>query len=152
MSGDATFCTLDDIIDTERGCAGFRPSGDVGVLIGKPLPGVHVSVVGTDLTPVPIGQAGELLVGGVGVALGYHRAPQEAATKFLHTVALSTMREREDVVHMPGLKPGSRVVRTGDRVVQPVADGPLFWLGKMDGEVIKQLSLFCISDDPVASG
>ncbi|CAM9786417.1 unnamed protein product [Ectocarpus sp. 6 AP-2014] len=135
VSGDATFCTLDDIIDTERGCAGFRPSGDMGVLIGKPLPGVHVSVVGTDLTPVPIGQAGELLVGGVGVALGYHRAPQEAATKFLHTVALSTTREREDVVHMPGLKPGSRVVRTGDRVVQPVADGPLFWLGKMDGEV-----------------
>ncbi|CAB1106926.1 unnamed protein product [Ectocarpus sp. CCAP 1310/34] len=135
VSGDATFCTLDDIIDTERGCAGFRPSGDMGVLIGKPLPGVHVSVVGTDLTPVPIGQAGELLVGGVGVALGYHRAPQEAATKFLHTVALSTTRESEAVVHMPGLKPGSRVVRTGDRVVQPVADGPLFWLGKMDGEV-----------------
>ncbi|CAM9144321.1 unnamed protein product [Ectocarpus fasciculatus] len=135
VSGDATFCTLDDIIDTERGCAGFRPSGDKGVLIGKPLPGVLVSVVGTDLTPVPVGQAGELLVGGVGVALGYHRAPQEADNKFLHTVALSTMRERDDVVHMPGLKPGSRVVRTGDRVVQPVADGPLFWLGKMDGEV-----------------
>lgn len=34
-----------------------------------------------------------------------------------------------------GMEPGQRVVRTGDRVVQPDVNGPLFWLNKLDGEV-----------------
>lgn len=105
-----------------------------GVLIGKPLPGVSLAIVSPDRKVVPVGQAGELLVGGVGVALGYH-SQQEAAGKFLRSVAPSTDRKGEGVVHIPGLEPGRRVVCTGDRVVQPVDDGPLFWLGKLDGEV-----------------
>lgn len=110
-------------------------AGDEGVLIGKPLPGVYLAIVSPERKVVPAGQAGELLVGGVGVALGYHRRPQETADKFLRSVAHRADREGEGVIHIPGLEPGRRVVRTGDRVVQPVDDGPLFWLGKLDGEV-----------------
>lgn len=110
-------------------------AGDGGVLIGKPLPGVNLAIVSPDRKVVPVGQAGELLVGGVGVALGYHRRPQEKAGKFLRSAAPNNDRRGEGVIHIPGLEPGRRVVCTGDRVVQPVHDGPLFWLGKLDGEV-----------------
>ena len=104
-------------------------------MIGKPLPGVHLSVVGPDCLPVPVGQPGELLVGGVGVALGYHGRPVEAATKFLRSPVRDCGREAESGVYIPGPQPGRRVFRTGDRVVQPMAGGPFFWLGKFDGEV-----------------
>lgn len=110
-------------------------AGAQGVLIGKPLPGVSLAIVGPDRKLVPVGQAGQLLVGGVGVALGYHRRPQETAGRFLRSVAHSTDRQGESVIHIPGLEAGRRVVCTGDRVIQPVDGGPLFWLGKLDGEV-----------------
>lgn len=130
VSGDATYCTLDEIVQS-----GAPAAVSGGVLIGKSLPGVHLSVVSPDLLPVPAGQPGELLVGGLGVALGYHCRPLEAATKFLRSDVRDCGRKVESGVHIPGLEPGRRVFRTGDRVVQPMADGPLFWLGKLDGEV-----------------
>lgn len=75
-------------------------------------------------------------MGGVGVAFGYHRRPEETAGKFLRSVAHGSAESKEEgVVHIPGLEPGHRVVCTGDRVIQRVAGGPLFWLGKLDGEV-----------------
>lgn len=142
VSGDATFCTLEDILHTRKDRGG-------GVLIGKALPGVKLSIVGPDRTPVPAGRAGELLVGGVAVALGYHRRPRETAGKFLRSISAQQHQQHqqpaaeeesvgENVVHIPGLEPGRRVVCTGDRVVRPVDGGPLFWLGKLDGEVIKR--------------
>lgn len=139
MSGDVTYCTLDEILQA----APVRPESNAsaaieapgGVLIGKPLQGVHLSIVGPDLRPVNVGQPGELLVGGVAVALGYHRRPQETAEKFLRSVEGVAQLEGGATVHIPGLESGCRVFRTGDRVVQPVASGPLFWLGRLDGEV-----------------
>ena len=51
--------------------------------IGRPLPGVWCAVLGEDGSPVhEAGQVGELLVGGVGVALGYHNAPAPTAARF----------------------------------------------------------------------
>lgn len=143
VSGDATYCTLDEIIQTARGRNDRNELGVLGfggVLIGKPLPGVYLSIVGPDLAPVPVGQPGEVLVGGVGVALGYHRRPQETASKFLRSAAIGDGREGEGVVYIPGLEPGRRVVRTGDRVVQRVASGELLWLGRLDGEVRNRCS------------
>lgn len=135
VSGDATFCVLNDIVHNDLARSNSM-TADGGVLIGKPLPGLHLSIVGADLFPVPLGQAGELLVGGVGVALGYHRRPEETASKFLRSAADGSAESKEEgVVHIPGLEAGHRVVCTGDRVIQCVAGGPLFWLGKLDGEV-----------------
>lgn len=137
MAGDATYCTLDEIIEASQTHGNNTGMSLVascrGVLIGKPLPGVHLSVVGPDLIPVAAGEAGELLVGGVGVALGYHGRVQETIGKFLRSAPLG--REEQGCVSIAGLEPGQRVVRTGDRVVQPDAHGPLFWLSKLDGEV-----------------
>lgn len=125
---------MEDIFES----AGAR---NKGVLIGKPLPSVHLSIVSPDLIPLPVGQPGELIVGGVGVALGYHNRPQESSVKFLHSTSHGAGRPRDGFVHVSGSKPGSRVVRTGDRVVQLVEGGMLFWLGKMDGEVRRVICL-----------
>lgn len=135
VSGDATFCTLEDIVHTRRDGSNPMAAGDEGVLIGKPLPGVNLAIVSPERRVVPAGQAGELLVGGIGVALGYHRRPQETAGKFLRSVAHSADGQGKGMIHIPGLEPGHRVVCTGDRVVQPIHGGPMFWLGKLDGEV-----------------
>lgn len=141
VSGDATYCTLDEILEAARVRREPNASAVIEapaeVLIGKPLHGVHLSIVGPNLRPVNFGQPGELLVGGVGVALGYHRRPQETADTFLLSVKGGAALEGGARVHIPGLEPGRRVFRTGDRVVQPVASGPLFWLGRLDGEVRK---------------
>lgn len=54
-----------------------------GVPIGRPLPGVWCAVLGADGAPVrEAGERGELLVGGVGVALGYLNAPALTAERF----------------------------------------------------------------------
>lgn len=45
--------------------------GAGGVPIGTPLAGTQCTVVDEDLQPLPDGQVGELLIGGLGVALGY---------------------------------------------------------------------------------
>lgn len=137
VSGDATYCTLDEIAEAARDRdepGQDSRTGFGGVMIGNPLPGVHLSIVDVDMHPVPVGEPGELLVGGVGVALGYHRCPQET-DRFLLSTSHQASQNEQGLVHLPGLEPGRRVVRTRDRVIQLVADGPLFWLGKLDGEV-----------------
>jgi len=47
--------------------------------VGRILPGVEVQLVGSDQSPVPEGEVGELWVRGPNVMKGYYRAPQETA-------------------------------------------------------------------------
>lgn len=84
--------------------------------IGRPLPGVRVSVVGADGRPVPAGDEGELLIGGPTVGLGYVNLPELTAQRF------STDAD------------GVRHYRTGDRVRQ-LPDGRLVHLGRMDRQI-----------------
>jgi tyrocidine synthetase III len=51
--------------------------------IGKPLPNVQVHITDEFLQPVPIGVFGQLLVGGAGLAKGYHGQPELTAAKFI---------------------------------------------------------------------
>lgn len=138
VSGDATYCTLEDILPAGSGGnikSNLPEVAAGGVLIGKPLPNVHVSVVDSELNPFRLGEPGELLVGGVAVALGYHRRPLETAEKFRRSSGSNSNQRQDAAVHVPGLAVGVRVVRTGDRVIQSSADGPLYWLGRMNSEV-----------------
>jgi amino acid adenylation domain-containing protein len=88
---------------------------DARVPIGRPIANTRAHVVDARQRPVPIGVPGELLLGGAGLAEGYHARPELTAERF------------------PDWR-GERVYRTGDRV-RWLADGTLEHLGRLDRQV-----------------
>lgn len=90
------------------------------VPIGKPIANVRTYVLDAAGEPVPMGIAGELYVGGDGVARGYWNAPELTAQKF--------------VPDRFGNDPASRLYRTGDLVFQ-LPDGNLVFAGRADRQV-----------------
>ncbi|HEX7480754.1 MAG TPA: Pls/PosA family non-ribosomal peptide synthetase [Polyangiales bacterium] len=91
------------------------------VRIGRPLPGYSVLILDDQLREVPQGQAGELCIAGVGVALGYLGQPELTAQKFVRNPYA-----REINTH--------RLYRTGD-LARLDADGELEFLGRADEQV-----------------
>jgi amino acid adenylation domain-containing protein len=87
--------------------------------IGPPLPNTTLHVLDENLSPQPVGAAGELYVGGLGVARGYLRRPVQTAERF---------------VPDPFGPPGSRLYRSGDRVRRR-EDGVLEFIGRIDRQV-----------------
>jgi len=85
--------------------------------VGRPLPGWHLSVHDPAGRPVPPGVAGEIYVGGAGVAAGYLDRPELTAHRFVADP------------HAPGLR-----YRSGDRG-RLLPDGRLEHLGRLDNQV-----------------
>ncbi|MEH1017432.1 amino acid adenylation domain-containing protein [Micromonospora sp. CPCC 206060] len=101
----------------------WRYRGDEGteiVPIGGPLPGCTVLVLDADDRPVPAGVAGQLCLGGVGLARGYLGRPGLTGEKFTPNPYGST--------------PGERLYRTGD-LARWRTDGSLEYLGRLDHQV-----------------
>ncbi len=92
----------------------------VTVPIGRPVSNTQAYVVDRRQHLVPVGVAGELLIGGDGVAWGYLNQPTLTAEKFL-PLSYST-------------EPGARVYRTGDQV-RWNRQGALEFQGRRDGQV-----------------
>ncbi|HEX5872658.1 MAG TPA: amino acid adenylation domain-containing protein, partial [Longimicrobium sp.] len=87
------------------------------LVLGRPLPNYQVFVVDGELRPVPVGVAGELLIGGAGVARGYLGRPELTAERFIK----NPFGE-------------GRLYRTGDRC-RMLPDGTVEFLGRMDDQV-----------------
>lgn len=88
--------------------------------IGRPIANTVCQVVDENLQPVPLGEIGELLIGGLSVARGYRNSPSRTAERFVPD-AMST-------------EPGARAFRTGD-LVRMQADGGLEFLGRNDRQM-----------------
>ncbi|MEZ4403025.1 MAG: amino acid adenylation domain-containing protein [Kofleriaceae bacterium] len=93
-------------------------AGQGDVTIGTPIAGTTVDVLDRHGRPVPIGVPGELVIGGAGVALGYHHRPELTADRFIADPR----------------RPDARRYRTGD-LGRWRADGRLQHLGRLDFQV-----------------
>jgi amino acid adenylation domain-containing protein/non-ribosomal peptide synthase protein (TIGR01720 family) len=96
------------------------PEGATSIPIGKPLSNTQLYVLDRSLSQVCTGVAGEIYIGGDGLARGYRNRPELTAEKF--------------VPNPFGGQRGSRLYRTGDRARRG-ADGAIEFLGRFDDQV-----------------
>jgi amino acid adenylation domain-containing protein len=100
------------------------------ITIGRPISNVTVQILDSKLQPVVAGTAGELCIGGVGVARGYRNRLDLTAASFL-----SDPLSFEPVSSGPvSSKPGARFYKTGD-LARCLPDGRLEFLGRVDNQV-----------------
>ena len=131
--------------ETVVGCCVYEvedksyPGGNIP--IGKPIANTQLYILDSNLQPVPIGVAGELYIGGAGVARGYWNRPELTQEKFIENPfvevksqpltindELSTINDRLITTN------NQRLYKTGDRArYQP--DGKIEYLGRIDNQV-----------------
>jgi amino acid adenylation domain-containing protein len=88
--------------------------------IGRPVPGTAAYVLDPSMEPVGASVAGELHLGGAGLARGYLGQPAMTAARFVPNPFAAT--------------PGERLYRTGD-VVRWRTDGSLEFVGRTDDQL-----------------
>jgi amino acid adenylation domain-containing protein len=94
--------------------------GEGPVTLGPPIDNTQFYVLDRHAQLAPIGVAGELYIGGDGLARGYFHRPELTAEKFVPD-------------HFRGA-PGARLYRTGD-LVRRMAGGQIDFLGRLDHQV-----------------
>jgi amino acid adenylation domain-containing protein len=88
--------------------------------IGTPIANDEIYVLDQRLEPAPVGVAGELCIGGAGLAQGYWNQPEQTADRF--------------IPHPFSKEPGARLYRTGD-LARFLPDGNIEFMGRIDHQV-----------------
>ena len=99
---------------------GERVEGTSTVPVGRPIPNCKMYLVDRWLNPVPVGVPGEICIGGVGVARGYHARTGLTAERFVPDPFCG--------------ESGARMYRTGD-LASYLEDGTFEFLGRVDHQV-----------------
>jgi amino acid adenylation domain-containing protein len=107
------------------------------VPIGFPIANTQIYLLDVNLRPVPVGVPGELHIGGVGLARGYHHRSDLTAAKFIpnpfpallpSTAGGTRLSATADARHM------SRLYKTGD-LARYLPDGSIEYLGRIDHQI-----------------
>ena len=88
--------------------------------IGRPLPNTQIRILDAHMRLAPVGVAGELYIGGVSVARGYHNRPELTAERFLPDLFSTDA--------------GARLYRTGD-LARYLEDGNIEFIQRIDQQV-----------------
>jgi amino acid adenylation domain-containing protein len=88
--------------------------------IGRAIDNIEIYILDEHMKPIEPGGAGELYLGGVGVARGYRNRPELTAQKF--------------VANPFGDHPGDRLYRSGD-LVRQLPNGEIEFLGRLDDQI-----------------
>jgi len=114
--GGATECSMDSTIyDITASSSGWK-----SIPYGVPMANQLSYVLDHYLRPAPVGVAGELYLGGIGVGRGYHNRQKLTAEKFVPNPFSGVA--------------GDRMYRTGD-LARRLPDGNLELLGRIDFQV-----------------
>ena len=104
-----TFATWHEVTEVRPGCT---------VPIGKPLANMRAYVLDAQRRPVPVGVAGEIYIGGRGVARGYLNRAELNAERFVDNPFIA----------------GERLYKTGD-LARWLPDGAIEFIGRNDHQV-----------------
>jgi amino acid adenylation domain-containing protein len=88
--------------------------------IGRPIANTRIHILDPGLNEVVVGAAGELFIGGAGVARGYLNQPELTSERFIPDPS-----SRE---------PGARLYRTGD-LARYLDNGEIEYLGRIDDQI-----------------
>ncbi|PSF37372.1 non-ribosomal peptide synthetase [Aphanothece hegewaldii CCALA 016] len=105
-------------------CTADLSVDDDALPIGRPISNTQVYILDSYLQPVPVGVAGELYIGGDGLARGYLNRFDLTAEKFIPNPF-----SRDVIYHVC-----TRLYQTGDRV-RCLPNGNIEYLGRLDRQV-----------------
>ena len=88
--------------------------------IGRPIDNTQIYILNEKLEEVPIGEIGEIYIGGEGLARGYHNRPDLTAEKFLPNPFCTAS--------------SARLYKTGD-LARYLPDGQIAFLGRIDEQI-----------------
>ncbi len=95
----------------------------INMPVGRPVANMQLYILDTYLQPVPIGVAGELYVGGVGVGRGYLNDPNRTQAAFLPNPFVNNKNSSNPLLY-----------KTGD-LGRYLPDGNIEFLGRVDHQV-----------------
>lgn len=110
---EATVCATLYSVPKDSSWQGYTP-------IGYPTQNLKIYLLDPLMQPVPVGVAGELYVGGIGLARGYFQRPSLTADRFIPDPFSN--------------EPGGRLYRTGD-LVRYLPNGVMMFVGRADQQV-----------------
>ena len=94
--------------------------GQTHIGLGNAIENTQIYVLNEALQPLPAGTIGEIYLGGIGMARGYLKQPDQTAERF--------------VPHPYSDEAGARLYRTGD-LGRTHADGSIEYIGRVDQQV-----------------